>query len=688
MSQQNIQAYDSNIKEAHPKMRFYPAVPDYLHTNDNAPPLPDEGFIEGTALVEPVKNGDIPVWDISPYVEAMKGKECPPTVHPSLWQQEQMNNISGLFRVPCKGFSGKNNETTSIYQLRGYSISTMSFVQSENGWIVIDPLDGRENMKAGLKIFRKKVSKEPIVAIIVTHSHADHYMGIDAILFEDEKSPLEITGLEEPGLAEIYYSEGKVAIVAPDGFYNEAVSENFYLGNSMARRAGYMYGSVLIAADRIDEKGHLGTGLGKTVSIPTGTLHAPSLELKMKDGKKDRALLIDGLEVVFQDAPGTEAPAEFHVFFPAYGAFCPGENVTHTMHNLLTPRGAKVRNPKAFAEAIDYALEEYGEKTEVIIGTHHWSVQGGEACREMLVKQRDMYRFFNDQVIRKANMGMNPEEIAESFRLPESLDKYFYNRGYYGTVNHNVKAVFQYYVGWWDGNPANYFKLPDVEQARLYVDLIGENKLMEKAGEYFKKGEFRFVLEILKHVVFTNPYNEQACHLQADAVEQLGYSFEAGTWRNIFLTGALELRNGYQTNKGENDRKKEFIAKKAEEMKKLSPAYIFELLSTMVKAECIKNTDTDFFKIIISFTTDEMPDFYAIDLENSVLHYKRILPEENTPDVECTIEEFAEKYKQISTDLLDGRIPDGNKVLIEFFSFLDVFDTKWNIVFPLYTNTK
>ena len=373
-------------------------------------------------------------WNMEGY-QFMNGFDtAPPSANPSLWRQECLNNYNGLFMVL----------PDLVYQVRGYELATMSFIKTRNGWIVIDPLSSQETSRAGLALLRAHVSQAPIVAIISTHSHLDHYNGVPGILQAEGKS---IASASKKG-----QSKDAIPYYAPNGFYQEALSENLYLQNSMFRRSDYMYGSYLFRS----EFGHIGSGLGKTTGFGNGQLYPPTTEIQQNGPVK-----IDGLEVVFQLAPGTEAPAEMHIFFPEYGAFCPGENVSHTMHNLLTSRGAKIRDPKAFAQYIDEAIDLFGPQIQVLIGTHHWPVWDNSRCLDMLEKQRDMYRFFNDQVIRLINDGKNMEEIAEEFQLPQNLDREFYNRGYYGTLNHNVKAVFQRYVGWWDGNPANYFKYPD-----------------------------------------------------------------------------------------------------------------------------------------------------------------------------------------------------------------------------------
>ena len=583
-------------------------------------------------------------WNLEDYFKFMEEAEAPASVNPSLWRQERLNNINGLFEVikDC------------VYQIRSFDLATMSFVRTESGWVVIDPLASRETARTGLALFRAHVSADPVVAIIVTHSHLDHFNGIPGIL-QGEGSTIMPAGQEEA-------SPDSIPFYAPEGFYIEALSENLYLGNSMLRRADYMYGSYLPKS----ELGHVGSGLGKTTGFGSGQLFAPTMEIK-----ETGVRTIDGLEVHFQMAPGTEAPAEMHLFFPQYGAFCPGENVSHTMHNLLTSRGAKVRDPKAFAQYIDEAIDLFGPGIQVLIGTHHWPVWGNARCLELLEKQRDMYRFFNDQVIRMINDGMNMEEIAEEFRFPASIEREFYNRGYYGTINHNVKAVFQRYVGWWDGNPANYFKYPDEIAAKKYVAFMGgEDAVIRKARKSFKKGDYRWVAEVMKHVVFANPENRKAKELQADAFEQLGYSFESGTWRNIFLSAAEELRNGNlgpQSGTG------------AEVLAGLPPSLIFDFFSTLVLGKQAEGLE---LSMRFHFTDAGLPEsernLYVV-LKNGVLHCKNNKPDEAT----------SVSYTLTRLQLLGMLKEPPDATFAQFVGQLAQHKRSWNLVLPLdYDNSR
>lgn len=692
---------------------------DYTEEKKNA----GRGYVKETKLTDRIAGPDIGAvaWDMPSYdfLNNLDVGACT-TIHPNLLQQEQMNNVNGLFVVlydknifpvsaPLGAFPPDEEKQldpndisdASILQIRSYDLATMSFVRSKSGWIVIDPLGGEENVCEGLRKFRASFSNDngenPIVAVIVTHSHVDHYRGIQALV-KDGPS------LVPPGKAKIVEEEhngekyetvscnpGEILYLAPLHFYDEAVSENLYLGNSMTRRSDYMYGRTLPH----DERGHLGSGLGKSVGTAKGGLYKPSLEIDFPSGDL-RTLVIDGLTVSFLDAHDSEAPSECHIYFHPYATLCPGENITHTMHNLLTCRGAKIRNPKAFSRAIDRSLEEWGREIQTIVGTHHWPVWGNEGCREIMESQRDMYRFFNDQVIHGINQGKNMEEIAEAFELPPALASKCYNRGYYGSLNHNVKAVFQYYVGWWDGNPANYFRYPEAEAAHRFVECMGGvGCVLGKAREYFNKGDYRWAMELTRQVVFAlgaktsgensgNPecdcvdYLRQARYLQADAMEQLAYGFEAGTWRNIFLTGAKELRENSPTVSDNKYR----IGKSATQIASLEPEQAFEYISILVDGHKAGESG-GYIELYISFESD-VTVCYRLYLKNGVLHYEkcRTEPTDKPYKKYGNMEEFAEDYEAVMRGDMDGQ-DDFLNALAELCSYLELPNENWNIVFPL-----
>ena len=615
----------------------------------------NRGFIAGLEAPRIIYN-DIPLlnqmgfyaWNMEGYQFMNDFTVAPPSANPSLWRQESLNNINGLFMVV----------QDCIYQVRSYELATMSFIKTASGWIVIDPLTSGETSRAGLALLRAHVSDAPVVAIISTHSHLDHYGGIRGILQAEGKS---ITPAENGES-----STGTIPFYAPDGFYMESLSENLYLGNSMFRRADYMYGSYLPKG----VLGHIGSGLGKTTGFGAAGLYPPTIKIK-----QNGSVMIDGLDVQFQLAPGTEAPAEMHIFFPQYGAFCPGENVSHTMHNLLTSRGAKVRDPKAIAQYIDEAIDLFGHQMQVLIGTHHWPVWGNTRCLEILENQRDMYRFFNDQVIRMINDGMNMEEIAEEFELPRNLDREFYNRGYYGTKNHNVKAVFQRYVGWWDGNPANYFKYPDEVAAKKYVEFMGgADSVIAKARQSYEQGDYRWVAEVMKHVVFADPANQEAKNLQADVFEQLGYSFESGSWRNIFLSAAEELRNGtigppYSVNDGA--------------LNAMPPTLIFDYFSTLVMG---KQAEAMALTMRFVFTDADLPSSEQnlyVALKNGVLHCKNNKPNETTAVTYTLTRSDLLRMLKNPSDLSGVQVQGDGTLFAQLVGQFAQHNRLWNIVLPL-----
>jgi alkyl sulfatase BDS1-like metallo-beta-lactamase superfamily hydrolase len=356
-----------------------------------------------------------------------------------------------------------------------------------------------------------------VTAVIYTHSHVDHYGGVKGVISDSDIA----AGL---------------SIIAPEGFLQAAVSENVLAGNVMNRRATYMYGALLPR----DPTGHVDAGLGKAVSMGEVSLVPPTRSIS-RTGER---LIVDGVEIVFQVTPDTEAPAEMNFFFPKFGALCMAENCSCHLHNLYTPRGAQVRDAKAWSFHIDEALDLFGAETRVLFASHHWPRWGGEAAAGFLRKQRDLYKYIHDQSLRLANHGLTPLEIAEEIALPPNLAAEWYTRDYYGTLNHNAKAVYQRYLGWFDGNPANLHKHPPEAAGRRYVDLAGgAEALLAKARLAFEAGDYRWVAEVVNHLVFADPANGEARDLQADALEQLGYQAESGPWRAFYLTGAMELRH-------------------------------------------------------------------------------------------------------------------------------------------------
>ena len=460
------------------------------------------GFIatvEGDAIYD--KNGNISYtlagWDF------LK-QETPHSANPSLWRQSQLNRIHGLFEV----IPGK------IYQIRGFDIANMTFVRTDNGWIIIDVTTADAPAKAGYDLIKKHVGDLPIRAVIFTHPHADHYGGINAII---EGAPNK-----------------DFPIIAPEGFMEAAQSENVMAGVAMTRRATYMYGMQL----RPDSTGFIGTGLGQTIATGPKGIATPT-DLISHTGEKRT---IDGLDMEFIYVPDGEAPVEIMIYFPAYKAFCNAEEMTCTMHNLLTLRGAKVRDGLGWSKAIDEAITRYGNEVEVCFASHNWPKWGNKRVVEYWEKQRDMYRYLHDQTLHLANRGLTPNEIAEEIQFPASIDTVFNCRGYYGTISHNTKSQYQMYFGWYDGNPANLNPLPPAELGKKYVEAIGgADKVLAVARQGYEQGDYRWVATLLNHLVFADPSNQEARRLLANTYTQLGYQAESGPWRNFYLTGAKEL---------------------------------------------------------------------------------------------------------------------------------------------------
>ena len=437
-------------------------------------------------------------------------KDCPETAHPSLWRQSQLNRIHGLFEV----LPGK------IYQVRGFDIANMTFIRSNTGWIVIDVQSTAATSAAGYALVKKQLGDLPIRAILITHPHADHFAGIAGIVDNAPNKDFDI--------------------IAPKGFYKHAQEENIIAGVAMGRRASYMYGLLLPQ----NEKGNIGTGLGQTNSKGVSGMPKPTREISCTGEK----LRIDGIDLEFVYAPDAEAPVEFMVYLPQMKAFCTAEEITHNMHNLLTLRGAIVRNGLLWSKHIDKVIDLYGKDVEISFSSHHWPTWGNDRIVKMWTAQRDLYRYLHDQTLHMANRGMTPNEIAEEMKLPTSLDTLFHCRGYYGTLSHNVKSQYQMYFGWFDGNPAHLNPLPPVEEGKRYVEAMGgATNVMKLAQKAFDEKDYRWCATLLNHLVFADPEHRGARELLAENYRIMGYQSECGPWRNFYLTGAQELLKGRPT---------------------------------------------------------------------------------------------------------------------------------------------
>jgi alkyl sulfatase BDS1-like metallo-beta-lactamase superfamily hydrolase len=449
------------------------------------------------------------IWDPNKYGFIAPGSDAPATVNPSLWRQSQLISISGLFEVLPDG----------IYQVRNYDLSNITFIEGEHGIIVIDPLISTETAKAALDLYFQHRPRKDVVAVIYTHSHIDHYGGVRGVVSEDD------------------VKSGKVKIYAPDGFLEHAVAENVIAGNAMSRRASYMYGNLLPS----DPTGQVGAGLGTTTSAGTVTLIPPTDIISTTGEEK----VIDGLTFRFKMAPGTEAPSEMLFYIEELNALTTAEDATFTLHNTYSLRGAKIRDPLAWSKDLNWVIDHWGDDVAVLYAPHHWPLWGTDSIVGHLGKQRDTYRYIHDQVLRMTNQGYTMIEVAEMIEMPPTLAGTFASRGYYGSVNHDAKSAYVQYLGWFDGNPATLHQLTPVDGSKRYVEYMGgADAIITKAREDYRKGNYRWVAQVMNHVVFADTANQEAKNLEADALEQLGYQAESGPWRNFYLTGAKELREG------------------------------------------------------------------------------------------------------------------------------------------------
>jgi alkyl sulfatase BDS1-like metallo-beta-lactamase superfamily hydrolase len=464
-------------------------------------------------------NGRV-VWSQKAYEFVDELETIPDTANPSLWRDTVLNHCYGLFEV-CEG----------IYQVRGYDLTNLTLIETESGgWIIFDPLMSLECTEAAMKLVEENLGKRPVMAIVMSHPHADHFGGIRGVVREEEVADRALS-IEEQ------ISSGKVPIIVPEGFTEHAVSENLFAGTAMARRAAYQYGVFL-------EKGvkdSLAMGIGLAQSTGTLTFILPTHEIK-ETGEK---IVVDGVEMIFQMTPGTEAPAEMNTYFPQFKALWMAENCTGTLHNLYTLRGAQVRDGNAWAKYILEAITLYGSETEVTFQSHNWPHWGNDVVIRYMEDTAAVYKFIHDQTLMYINLGYTSDEISSMIRLPEYFEKVWYTRQYYGTVAHNSKAVYQKYMGWYDANPVHLNPLDPSERARKFVEYLGDtDRVLEMAYSDFLAGEYQWVAEITNILVFADPQNTAARYLCADALEQLGYQSESGTWRNAYLTAALELRMG------------------------------------------------------------------------------------------------------------------------------------------------
>jgi len=590
----------------------------------------DNGEIRGA-------DGEL-VYDLNAY-KFLEGP-APATVNPSLWRQSQLNAKHGLYEV-----------TDGIYQVRGFDLSNMSIIRGDTGWIIVDPLISKETAKAALDLANEQLGARPVSAIILTHSHIDHYGGIRGLVSTQD------------------IESGKVQIIAPEGFTRETVSENILAGNQMARRAGYMFGAFLPKSP----EGHIGSGLGQGISLGTSGLIPPTHSVT----HTGETLTIDGVTIVFQMAPGAEAPQEFMFYLPQFKAFCQAEEMNRTLHNLLTPRGAQIRNGLVWSKHIDQTILMFGDKTDVSFGSHHWPTWGNDEVIEFYEKQRDTYRYIHDQTLRLANHGMTMTEIAEQIKLPKSLASEFYNRGYYGTVNFNSKAQYQFYYGWFDGNPAHLNPLPPREDAIETIRYMGgADAVLDKANADYDEGNYRFVASVLNKLVFAEPKNKQAAELLAKTYQQLGYQAESGPWRDFYLSGAQELRRPLMEDIIINTGNPDMIAN-------LPLDLFFDLMAVK-----LNGPKAEGLEIKVNFNFTDTGDKAALHLQHSVLN-TRMGALDETADVtihlaRTDLNKIMLKQVSFQTLMKQKKIKvDGSLLTLrKFMGLQDEFEYWFNIVKP------
>ncbi len=514
-----------------------------------------------------------PAWDLGRYAFLAADAAAPDSVNPSLWRQAKLNAIDGLFEV-----------APGLWQARGYDISNISFIAGNEGWVVIDPLTSASCARACLALANEHLGARPVTAVIYTHSHADHFGGV-----------LGVTSAED-------VAAGRCRVIAPEGFLFEAVAENLLAGPAMGRRALYQFGPLLPPGPR----GQVDAGLGKSIPIDPPGLLAPSEDIT----HTGQELVVDSVRIVFQLTPETEAPAEMNFFFPDHGWLCMAENCTHTMHNLVPIRGAQVRNALDWSKYIGEAIELFGARTELFFASHHWPRWGGEDVRSYLALQRDLYRFMHDQTLRFANHGLTAPEIAETLALPPEFLAHGHTRGYYGDLVHNAKAVYQRYLSWYDGNPARLHTHPPVEAAKRYVAFMGgAESVLAQARASFDEGDYRWVAEVVNHLVFAEPGNTAARELQADALEQLGYQAESATFRNAYLMGARELRNGPPPS---------LPVTRSGLVAALTVEQAFDAIAIRLRAEAVGGVD-----VAINFTFTDLEERWLLGLSNRTLRSVR-----------------------------------------------------------------
>ncbi|MCA0916444.1 MULTISPECIES: alkyl/aryl-sulfatase [Halomonas] len=597
------------------------------------------GLIKATPDLKIQADDGHVVWDVAIYQEFLDG-EAPHSVNPSLWRQAQLNNTPGLYEV-----------VDGIYQVRGFDLTTMSVIRGDTGWIVIDPMTMTEPAEAAMALVNQELGQRPVTAVIYTHSHPDHFGGVKGVISQQQ------------------VDAGEVRVIAPEHFTEHVASEMVLLGNTMSRRSQYMHAMGLPRGPRQQ----VDNGLGKGVARGTFTLIEPTEEITASG----QTLTVDGVEVEFQLTPSTEADAEMMFYFPQHRALMAAENLNASMHNMLTPRGAKVRDALAWAGALDDTLSLFGSRSDVVFTSHYWPRWGQDNVRNYIEKQRDAIKYLHDQTLRLANLGYKRDEIAEAIQLPDSLAQEWFNRGYYGTVTHNVKGIYQRYLGFWSGNPATLNPLPPVPAGQRYVEALGGADAVLALGQSaVEQGDYRWAAMLLDHLVQAQPQLAEARELQADVFEQLGYQTESGPWRNIYLTGARELRNGIDTANAVTTASPDMIAA-------LPIEQVFDLLAVRLNGPRAAAT-----RLAIDWHFSDSDRHYRLSLANGVLRHRRDATGDDA-DLSLTLSRdvlnrVLLQQTSLGDEIAAGRVtPQGDlQTLQTLFALMDTFSP----TFPIATS--
>ncbi len=610
------------------------------------------GLIDAPEALEIKDESGKVVWSQKAYAFVDGYDKAPDTVNPSLWENTKNNHAYGLFEV-CE----------NLYQVRGYDMANLTLIKGDTGWIIFDPLMSAECSKAAFELVEKNLGSYPVVAVIISHPHVDHYGGISGVMNAQQLADSALT-LEQQ------LTSGKIPVIVPEGFTQHAVSENVYSGKAMGRRANYQYGVFLEPS----ETGKVAMGIGMGQSTGTVSFFTPTYEIK----ETGETYEIDGVKLEFQMTPGTEAPAEMNIWVPEMNALWVAENCTATLHNLYTLRGAQVRDGNAWAGYITEAVSLYGSQVQVTFQSHNWPHWGNEVVNEYLADTAAVYKYINDQTLTYINQGYTSDEISNMIELPEELAKNWYTRQYYGTVAHNSKAVYQKYMGWYDANPVNLDPLTPSDSAKKWVEYLGDtDDVLRKAKEDFDKGEYQWVAEVTSVLIYADPENTAAKLLCADALEQLGYQSESGTWRNAYLSAAMELRNGNAAEKGDNAKSDGSM------LTNMTPEMLFDYVGILLDKKAIASED-----FTINFIISDTGKKIMLRFNNgALLQYENAQSESADLTVTCPKKALAlllsgDMSKVKSAMKLEG---DASKLelIVDNLNQFSVKDTaKFNIVEP------